>query len=81
MCFMDWKNLIQELVSCGMTQAQIASEIGVTQPTIAGIVSGDQKDMRWATGEKLRKLHRREMRKAIRPEPSNLVAGKEGAHA
>lgn len=56
---MNWKSIIQDLCSSGLTQAQIASEVGVKQPTIAGILSGAQKDMRWANGERLRTLHAR----------------------
>jgi transcriptional regulator with XRE-family HTH domain len=60
---MDWKTIIQELGSHGLTQAQIAAEVGVRQSTIAGILKGDQVDMRWQNGERLRSLHRRVMRK------------------
>lgn len=56
---MDWKLIIQELCSHGLTQAQIAAEIGVKQSTIAGILSGAQQDMRWKNGEQLRGLHAR----------------------
>ncbi|MGE8627686.1 helix-turn-helix domain-containing protein [Achromobacter denitrificans] len=54
---MNWKSIIQDLRSYGLTQAQIAAEVGVKQSTVAGILSGAQKDMRWQTGERLRALH------------------------
>ncbi len=54
---MNWKSIIQDLCSRGLTQAQIAAEVGVKQSTIAGILSGAQKDMRWQNGERLRGLH------------------------
>lgn len=61
---MDWKKIIVDLAGCGMTQAEIAAKVGVKQPTIAGILAGVQKDMRWSNGEKLIRLHRRTLRKA-----------------
>ncbi len=58
MIFMNWKTLIQELLDNGMTQVQIADEIGVKQPTISGILKSDGTgDMRWQNGERLRMLH------------------------
>lgn len=57
---MNWKSLIQDLLSVGWTQVRIAAEVGVKQPTIAGLLNGNQADVRWATGEKLRALHTRE---------------------
>ena len=56
---MNWTNLITDLIGLGMTQAEIAADIGVKQPTISGILSGTQKDMRWQNGERLRQLHAR----------------------
>lgn len=62
---MDWKNIILSLVSQGFTQAQIAKEVGVAQPTIAGLLSGAQRGMRWENGDRLLALHRRACK--IRP--------------
>ncbi|CAB3858898.1 MULTISPECIES: helix-turn-helix domain-containing protein [Achromobacter] len=67
---MDWKSIIQDLCSLGLTQEQIAVEVGLKQPTIAGILSGAQKDMKWQNGERLRALHCR-----LAQQPN------EGAHA
>lgn len=55
---MDWKNIIQSLLSDGMTQAQIAKAVGVAQPTISGLLSGAQRDMRWESGNRLISLYR-----------------------
>ena len=54
---MDWKNVIQSIASQGWTQSQIAVAIGVKQSTIAGVVSGAHKDMRWRNGERLLDLY------------------------
>ena len=56
---MEWKNIITALISSGFTQAQIAKEAGVTQPTIAGLMSGAQRDMRWENGNRLLTFYRR----------------------
>jgi len=50
---MNWILIIQNLCSLGLTQAQIAREVGVRQSTIAGLLSGNQRDMRWLHGERL----------------------------
>ncbi|KAA0910659.1 helix-turn-helix domain-containing protein [Pusillimonas sp. ANT_WB101] len=70
---MDWKNKIIELIATGMTQAQIAQESGVSQPTIAGLVAGDQRDMRWANGHRLLALHRRVMRAKKTPDAKEVA--------
>lgn len=54
---MDWKIIIAELLSSGLTQTQIATAVGVKQPTIAGLLAGTQTDMRWSNGERLKRLH------------------------
>ncbi|MCY1196938.1 hypothetical protein D9M72_82940 [compost metagenome] len=66
---MNWTNLISDLIRWGMTQAEIAADIGVKQPTISGILSGSQKDMRWQNGERLRALHANRKAKAT-PAPA-----------
>ncbi|MFY4261485.1 hypothetical protein ACOTCG_28110 [Achromobacter xylosoxidans] len=78
---MDWKTIIQELGSLGLTQAQIAAEVDLKQSTIAGILSGAQKDMRWQNGERLRQLHAR-MKAAAQaaPEPATATP-QEPSHA
>jgi len=68
---MDWKNIILILLSEGFTQAQIAKASGVTQPTIAGLVSGAQRDMRWENGNRLLALHKRVSAKRSKREPTH----------
>ncbi|WP_372341492.1 helix-turn-helix domain-containing protein [Achromobacter insolitus] len=76
---MNWKSIVQELRSSGLTQAQIAAEVGVRQSTIAGILSGAQKDMRWSNGERLRSLHARRTRQLTPPQVASDAG--EGGHA
>lgn len=75
---MDWKTIIQELGSLGLTQAQIAAEVDLKQSTIAGILSGAQKDMRWQNGERLRQLHAR-MKAAAHATPAEESRIAQGA--
>ena len=70
---MNWINIISDLLSIGLTQAQIAKSAGVSQPTIAGLLAGDQKDMKWANGNKLASFHKKSMREALR-KPRRAVA-------
>ncbi len=71
---MDWKIIIAELLSSGLTQTQIATAVGVKQPTIAGLLAGTQTDMRWSNGERLKRLHEATV---LRAEPA--TAGDEHA--
>ncbi|WLW64284.1 hypothetical protein RA224_12905 [Achromobacter aegrifaciens] len=56
---MNWKKLTQDLIASGLTQVEIANRVGCSQPTIAQLASGAQRDVRWTYGEKLRSLHRK----------------------
>ncbi len=76
---MDWKIIISELLSSGLTQAQIAAAAGVKQPTIAGLLAGTQKDMRWSSGEKLRQLHKNTCLAQRVPAMSEPIATKRAA--
>jgi predicted transcriptional regulator len=73
---MDWKKLIHDLVASGLTQVEIANRVGCSQPTIAMLASGGQRDVRWTCGEKLRALHRKVVVRRKRP-----VAELEASHA
>jgi DNA transposition AAA+ family ATPase len=60
---MDWKNTIADLQHSGLTQAQIAKEIGVGQSTVAELLSGAQKDVKWAIGNRLMALHKKALKR------------------
>ncbi len=51
--------MIETLISLGWTQRGIADEIGVGQSTIAEVLAGRSRDMRWTNGDRLLRLHRR----------------------
>ena len=61
---MDWQKLISDLVSLGMTQAEIGKHAQLSQPTISDLAAGRIQDLRWSAGERLRSLHKRRMRSA-----------------
>lgn len=75
---MDWKKLTQDLIASGLTQVEIANRVGCSQPTIAQLASGAQRDVRWTYGEKLRSLHR----KVVGRRKSELAdSAQEASHA
>lgn len=62
---MDWKHLISDLQAKGWTQVRIAKALGdKPQSWVADICKGRYRDLKWSDGERLIKLHRREMRRA-----------------
>lgn len=56
---MNWQNIIQEIAAHGMTQAEIGKEVGLSQPSIADLAAGRQKDVRYTVGVALVALHKR----------------------
>lgn len=65
-----WHNMIRDLLNAGMTQAQIAHEIGVTQGAVSQVCNSDGKrGFGFASGSKLLALHA----KTVSPkEPANV---------
>lgn len=79
---MNWKNIIQSIASRGLTQSEIALAIGVKQSTIAGVLSGAHKDMRWRNGQKLLNLHERLTgRRVLWEDPDDCLRGPHPKHA
>lgn len=61
---MDWKTIISDLQAIGWTQAKIGEALGgKPQSWVADIARGRYRDIKWGDGERLRKMHRREMRR------------------
>ena len=54
---MNWSKLIQELVSQGLTQTQIADYCQTGQSHISSLLKGTRKSPSWQLGESLRELH------------------------
>lgn len=54
---MDWQKLIRDVLQTGMTQREVAIAVGVGDSTISELLSGKLKDMYWARGDALLRLH------------------------
>lgn len=54
---MDWKSLISDLQSKGLSQQAIGSLIGKSQAWVCAVAQGKYADLKWADGEALRSLH------------------------
>jgi hypothetical protein len=54
---MDWKKLINELTSSGLSQAAIGAALGKSQAWVCAVSAGQYRDLKWGDGEKLRRLH------------------------
>lgn len=50
---MDWKTLIAQIKTTGISQAEIARQVGVTPPVISDLLRGKQKDVGWRIGQKI----------------------------
>lgn len=61
---MNWKNIIQDLIDSGMTQAGIGSEIGRSQGFVGDLLSGRRTGIEWEAGNKLLSLHKERCIKA-----------------
>ena len=59
---MDFKKLISELNTSGVTQAEISRSIGLSHPSIIDLMEGRTLSVKWVVGDKLIKLHKRVMR-------------------
>lgn len=53
---MTLQNLVQTLIDSGLSEAEIARRIGVSQPTVNRIKGGT--DPAYTTGKRLEALHR-----------------------
>ena len=72
---MDWKQLISDISATGLTQAQIATKVGVAQSFISCLASGRVTDPRDSLGQKLRALHRSARSKRSDPTTPSTQAG------
>lgn len=55
---LNLQKIVADLVGSGMTQAAIAREIGVKQPTVNRYAQGVTKECHYMVGTKLVELHR-----------------------
>ena len=66
---MNFKRILEELVSQGLSQAEVGRRVGMAPPTVVDLMSGKQKSVKWETGEALIALRfpALEQRREIRP--------------
>ena len=64
---MNWQEMIKTLISEGWTQSGIAQEVGIGQSTVAEILAGRSRDMRWTNGDRLLRLYRRVTKTRAKP--------------
>lgn len=55
---MDWKKLLNELREAGMSQAEIAKELGRSQAWVSAVCAGDFHDLKWADGQRILEMHK-----------------------
>lgn len=61
---MDWKKLIAELAETGMTQTEIASQVGCAQSSLNDLAKGRTVEPIYRIGERLVALHKLRCTKA-----------------
>ncbi len=72
---MEAKDYVDALRALKLTQAQIAKETGIPQPTISKIERGDVKDVMSRNYVALQKMHADETAKAKRKARSKVEQG------
>lgn len=71
---MDWKSIIAELMSAGVTQKEIGEEVGLKQPSVSDLARGVTAEVSWRVGEKLLALHANRCRNGVRLSPDGAAA-------
>lgn len=56
---MDWNKIIVEIKATGMTQEEIAYDIGVSVGALSELLNGKINEPRWSRGDALLSLHAR----------------------
>lgn len=61
---MDWQKLLKEIYAFGLTQNEIAQEIGVSQPWVNAALQGKRgKKVSFDVGVAIKNLHKRYQKK------------------
>ena len=61
---MTWVELIRDLKAAGLTQEAIASDVGISQPSVSALARGTVTRPSFEVGDKLMRLHARTKRRA-----------------
>jgi len=62
---MDWNKIVSEIKETGLTQAQIADEIGVAVGSLSELCSGKVSEPKWSRGDALLSLHAERVQKSV----------------
>lgn len=54
---MDWNKVISSIKASGMTQEQIAQNIGVASGTLSDLYNGNIAEPKWSKGNELLRLY------------------------
>jgi len=76
---MDWKKLLNELRESGMSQAEIARELGRSQAWVSAVCAGDFRDLKWADGQRILDMLRVKCNNGAIQGPRSGPAGMEGS--
>ena len=60
------RQLIQELIDTGLSEAEIGDRIGLSQPQVHRLKTGEAKEPKWSVGERLIALHKEKCSKSVR---------------
>lgn len=63
--------LVEKIIESGFSQADIAKETGISQPTISRILSGTHKDPRSSVMDLLRSFYARHVQGTAKPAVEN----------
>lgn len=63
MLAMDWKTMLNDLRSAGISQEQIGARLGKSQAWVSAAMAGKYDDLKWSDGQALRRFHASVMRK------------------
>lgn len=70
---MELKTMVKELLASGMTQKEIASEIGCVQSQISGLVTGKRSGLGWKSGNALHELYKSRIGLAVTASETKTV--------
>lgn len=69
----DWAGLLREMVATGMSQAQVANAVRLSQPSVSDLINGHVKATEYTRGLRILFAHKEAMRRARR-KPAKVQA-------
>ena len=72
-CTPDWAGLLREMVATGMSQAQVAKAVDLSQPSVSDLINGHVKATEYTRGLRILQAHKEAIRRAKR-KPAKTTA-------